>query len=1179
MLSWRTALKLTPVVFVLALVGALLAFNSSDATRDTEGTPATVKKNEVPSVDSGQLDVKPRKSMPDGEPSQKGKKSSQSGPAELKSGYVVSKLPETDLKQFSMLGVTWDSGLSEDASEALVEVRWRSDGKWSDWTDLHMDPQPVQDGRAGTEPRWVGKSDAAQVRVLSENKTKPKGLQLVTIDPGKSPELEPAAAGVTQPKIIKRSSWGAKPKRNCSSPIRAKLKGAVVHHTAGSNSYTKAQSRGIVKSAQAYHMNGRGWCDIGYNFLIDKYGQVFEGRAGGVKKSGAIVKKNVRGAHAGNYQVNSNAMGVSLMGTFTSANPTKAMKNSLAKLIAWRFHQNNLPAKGKVKMGSKNLSRISGHRNVVSTACPGAKVYNWLTAKNGLRAQVKKLLNDKGTVDGLKRQGWPSSNKVSIKWSAYPKAKKYRVYAGTKKNVPRPCKPHCTVIKPKDLKKPSYSFTKLPNGDKVKPGQTYYMKVSAINGNGKTISGWQKSAVQAGTPVKNISLSNVKSTSAKVSWDQVPAAKKYRIFYSTSKKIPSKCGSNCQVIKPKNLKKPSHQLSGLKKGKTYYVWITSLNANGKTFTGWQDSPTKLKLTPAEVTGISATPKSSTSMTVSWDKYPDAKKYRIYAWTKKKVPRPCKPHCTVIAPKDADNPSHTLDDLLPGETYYVKVSPINSNGQVLTGWPADPVKVKLKPAQDVVEDISVSNVKSSAAEVSWGKVPGAKKYRIYAWTKKKVPRPCKPHCTVIKPDDADNPSHKLTGLTEGDTYYVKVSAINAEGKTFTSWQDSPTTLKLKPGTDSGDDSAATTKTNKVTLSGSTKQVKFKGHGYGHGIGMSQYGAEGAARQGKTYKQILNKYYPGTKIGNKAGKIRVWLTGNKGTRLTVKAEDGLKFKHGNQTVTLPAKVGGKQVNRWRIGQRADKKNLSLLRYRTGSTWKNYSKVKPWEGEAEFRRPTLTLYSSNGSTDVYRGALRSAHPKPTTRSTVNVLSLENYTKGVVAREVPASWHAAALKAQTVAARTYAVQEMRPGRYYDICDTTACQVYGGASAETSATNSAVTKTKGDILTYNGEPAFTQFSSSSGGFTAKGSKPYLKAVKDPWDNWSGNANHNWTKSVKRSTIQSKYPGIGKLKSMTISKRNGHGAQGGRVLKMKLTGGKGSRTIDGNEARSAFGLKSNWFGF
>src|SRR5699024_670412 len=114
--------------------------------------------------------------------------------------------------------------------------------------------------------------------------------------------------------------------------------------------------------------------------------------------------------------------------------------------------------------------------------------------------------------------------------------------------------------------------------------------------------------------------------------------------------------------------------------------------------------------------------------------------------------------------------------------------------------------------------------------------------------------------------------------------------------------------------------------------------------------------------------------------------------------------------------------------------------------------------------------------------------------------------------------------------AARTYGAQEMTSGGYYDICDTTSCQVYGGVAAETPATNRAVRNTKSKILTYNGTPAFTQFSSSSGGYTAKGSKPYLKAVKDPWDGWSGNPNHNWTKKVKRSTIESKYPGIGKLK-------------------------------------------------
>src|SRR5699024_27410 len=221
MLSWRTAYKLTPVVFVVALIAALLALNNSGEAEDTEGTPATVKKNDVPLVKTGELDEKPRKSMPEAHQpstSQEGT-DGQSGSAELSSGYVVSKLPQTELKDFSMLGVTWESGLSQDPSQALVEVRWRSDGTWSKWTDLHMDPQPVDGGRAGTEPRWVGESDAAQVRVLSESKTTPKDLQLVTVNPGEAPEMEPAASSISQPKVIKRSSWGARPKRHCSSPV------------------------------------------------------------------------------------------------------------------------------------------------------------------------------------------------------------------------------------------------------------------------------------------------------------------------------------------------------------------------------------------------------------------------------------------------------------------------------------------------------------------------------------------------------------------------------------------------------------------------------------------------------------------------------------------------------------------------------------------------------------------------------------------------------------------------------------------------------------------------------------------------------------------------------------------------------------------------------------------------
>ncbi len=120
-------------------------------------------------------------------------------------------------------------------------------------------------------------------------------------------------------------------------------------------------------------------------------------------------------------------------------------------------------------------------------------------------------------------------------------------------------------------------------------------------------------------------------------------------------------------------------------------------------------------------------------------------------------------------------------------------------------------------------------------------------------------------------------------------------------------------------------------------------------------------------------------------------------------------------------------------------------------------------------------------------------------------------------------------ALKAQAVAARTYGVRGIVPTRYYDMCDTTSCQVFRGVAGETANTDKAIYATSGKILTYGGTPAFTQFSSSSGGWTAVGGQPYLVAKADAYDNWSGNPNHSWTASVKASTLEKKYPAIGTL--------------------------------------------------
>jgi SpoIID/LytB domain protein len=205
-----------------------------------------------------------------------------------------------------------------------------------------------------------------------------------------------------------------------------------------------------------------------------------------------------------------------------------------------------------------------------------------------------------------------------------------------------------------------------------------------------------------------------------------------------------------------------------------------------------------------------------------------------------------------------------------------------------------------------------------------------------------------------------------------------------------------------------------------------------------------------------------------------------------------------------------------------------------------------------------------------------------------TVNVLPLDDYVRGVVPRESPASWAdlgggkgMQALMSQAVAARSYGYTENRYA-YAKTCDTTACQVYGGraqtingvhTNLEDARSDSAVAQTSGAIRLLNGAPARTEFSSSTGGYTAGGTFP---AVVDDGDDVSLNPNHNWTSSIPVSSIEATY-NKGTFQSASVTSRNGLGEDGGRVLNLRLTFSGGTVDVTGSAFQSAFGLRSNWF--
>ncbi|TCM46572.1 SpoIID/LytB domain protein [Kribbella sp. VKM Ac-2568] len=353
----------------------------------------------------------------------------------------------------------------------------------------------------------------------------------------------------------------------------------------------------------------------------------------------------------------------------------------------------------------------------------------------------------------------------------------------------------------------------------------------------------------------------------------------------------------------------------------------------------------------------------------------------------------------------------------------------------------------------------------------------------------------------------------------------------------------------------------------------------GRGYGHGRGMSQYGAQGAAIAGRSAKQILDFYYPGTTVGKATGGIRIRITADTTDGVRVAAANQLRIRDlkAGQVTTLPT---ASTRNQWSIdpyGEHGSRVRSYNARTKAWTLWKTLA------GMAQFEGPTaISLILPSGSVVRYRGALRSGDVTGAHLDTINVLPLESYLRGVVPREALVSWKPAALQAQSVAARTYSAyyRKRNTARIYDLCDTTSCQVYGGYNSEQTATNTAITATAGQIRLYKGNPIIAEFSSSNGGATAAGTVAYQVMKVDGWDAYPGNKNPHASWSVSRTSAQLQAAfGVGSLRSLRVTKRTGVGPTGGRVVTVEAVGSSGKRVFTGDQVRAKLGLRSAWFTF
>jgi stage II sporulation protein D len=330
----------------------------------------------------------------------------------------------------------------------------------------------------------------------------------------------------------------------------------------------------------------------------------------------------------------------------------------------------------------------------------------------------------------------------------------------------------------------------------------------------------------------------------------------------------------------------------------------------------------------------------------------------------------------------------------------------------------------------------------------------------------------------------------------------------------------------------------------------------GKGFGHGVGMSQYGAYGYAKHGRSYRSILGHYYQHTRIGKaQSASIRVLLASAPGSvgfsgakhacGKGLSPNRGYEFVESGSRVILRSAKGRKLANCGRAGTAKGGHGIHV-----------------------------------GGKGTYRGRVRAKASGGLL--VTNQVEIDDYARGVIANEMPSSWPQNALRAQAVASRSFGLSA-NAGDGFDVYDDTRSQVYGGKGSETKSTNRAVRHTSGQVLRYRKEIITAYFFSTSGGQTESvqygfpGASPvgYLKGVKDPYDDIS--PFHTWNVHYSQSELESKLSGLfrGRLRKVKVLKTG----DSPRIVTARVVGSRGSSRVSGTDLQGRLGLMSTWARF
>jgi stage II sporulation protein D len=339
--------------------------------------------------------------------------------------------------------------------------------------------------------------------------------------------------------------------------------------------------------------------------------------------------------------------------------------------------------------------------------------------------------------------------------------------------------------------------------------------------------------------------------------------------------------------------------------------------------------------------------------------------------------------------------------------------------------------------------------------------------------------------------------------------------------------------------------------------------IRGAGFGHGIGMSQYGAYGYALKGRKFEEILGHYYKGTRLTSAPTRpVRVLLQPN---------DPYIRVRGATE-------IGGRELDADRTYVARESGGQIVVTTASGKRVARVGNGARFEGPEPLQLlgPALNFVTSG----LYRGAIE-LRTEGSGVTAINVLDLDTYVRGVVAGEMPSSWPLEALKVQAVAARTYALATRKTTGLFDQYPDTRSQVYRGVTGESVRSDAAVRATAGRVLTYGGVPAVTYYFSTSGGhtenvefsFVGSLSKPWLVGVPDPYDTQS--PYHRWEVRTTAASLDRALGAPGSFRRVKVLSRG----VSPRVVRARVIGTQGSVTLTGPTIRARLGLRDTWFTF